>query len=458
MRSTLCSLMHGLWGQVATGLLAVLLTGTPVQAQNVCNTTASLVNPAAREPGIGGTGAPVLGALRAWWHALLAGAAREDPNVVAVRPGIGGTGISDTSVAGDTGGSSGTGGIGGTGIVGVITGFASICVNGVEVHYDASTPLVTDGRVAMARELAVGQVVAVRASGAGAQVAARNIAVIHAVVGPVHRVDAATGQLELLGQMVRTDNPAELSGLKTGDWAQVSGYRLFSGEVMASRIEPVTPQAQAQAQITGQISQLDASGFTMHGTRVSLDHLSLPPGVGAGTEFSVRGRWDGSSLRAQDLEMEPTRQGLGAVDRVVLEGYVHALSGVELTLGNSVVTLAPDVQISGGSASKLAVNQRVQLVGRVGADQRITVDRLDLRGDASGGGQSGRGRSGSGGSGRGGNSGNSGKGGSSGSNDGSAGSGSSSGSNSGSSGSGSSGSGSSGGGGSGGGGGGGGQK
>ena len=455
MRSTLSSLMHGLLGQVVTGLLAVLLTGTPVQAQNVCNTTASLVNPAAREPGIGGTGAPVLGALRAWWHALLGGAAREDPNVVAVRPGIGGTGISDNSVAGAAGGLSGTGGIGGTGIVGVITGFASICVNGVEVHYDANTPLVTDGRVAMARELAVGQVVAVRASGAGAQVAARNIAVIHAAVGPVHRVDAATGQLELLGQIVRTDNPAELSGLKTGDWAQVSGYRLFSGEVMASRIEPVTPQAQAQ--ITGQISRIDGSGFTMHGTRVSLDHLSLPPGVADGTEFSVRGRWDGSSLRAQDIEMEPTRRGLGAVDRVVLEGYVHALSGGELTLGNSVVTLAPDVQISGGSASNLAVNQRVQLIGRVGADQRITVDRLDLRGDASGGGQSGRGRSGSGGSGR---SGNSGKGGSSGSSDGSAGSGSSSDLNSGSSGSGSSGSGSSGGGGggSGGGGGGGGQK
>ncbi|UUZ77687.1 DUF5666 domain-containing protein [Polaromonas sp. P1(28)-13] len=82
---------------------------------------------------------------------------------MAGRPRLGGTGISE-------------GGIGGTGIVGVITGFASICVNGVEVHFDAGTPVSDNGQPGSARQLAVGQVVAVRAAGAGAEVSARNIA------------------------------------------------------------------------------------------------------------------------------------------------------------------------------------------------------------------------------------------------------------------------------------------
>ncbi|MGH8832102.1 MAG: DUF5666 domain-containing protein, partial [Polaromonas sp.] len=378
MNAAAHALTHRALSHALTGLLAAFIIGMPAHAQNRCDTQASPVNPATVQSGIGGTGAPVLGALRAWWQALVGAtpgngsAGKAGKDMVAGRPGIGGTGI----------GNGDTGGIGGTGIVGVITGFASICVNGVEVHYDAGTPVSADGRAAMARELAVGQVVAVRASGTGAQVAARSIAVIHAAVGPVSRVDTGTGEFELLGQTVRADEPGDLSNLKAGDWVQVSGHRLSSGEVAASRIEPIAPQAQAQ--LTGPISQLEAGGFAMYGARISLDKLSLPGGAQPGTEVSVRGRWDGTRLHAQALEIEPTRQGVGRVDSVVLEGYVHALRGRELTLSNSVVTLAPNVQVSGSSGSTLTVNQRVHVSGRVGADQSITVDRVDVRGEASG--------------------------------------------------------------------------
>lgn len=383
------SLPRRVLSHAVTGWVAGLVMCTSVHAQNICDTKASLVNPAAElSSGIGGTGAPRNDVI-AGKPGGIGGTGAPRDGAVAGRPGIGGTGISN-------------GGMGGTGIVGVITGFASICVNGVEVHYDASTPVFSDGRAAMARELAVGQVVAVRASGAGAQVAARNIAVIHAVIGPVSRVDLSTGQLELLGQTVSADDPGDLSNLKSGDWVQVSGYRLSSGEVAASRIEPIA--ARAQAQITGQIGQVDASGFTLYGARIRLDKLSLPSGAVPGTEVAVRGSWDGISLIAQGIEIDPTRHGVGRVDNVVLEGYVHALRGSELSLGNNVMTLAPNVQISGSSGSPLAVDQRVQVSGRVGADQRITVDRVDVRGEGSGSGgaRSGKGissgRSGSSGS------------------------------------------------------------
>lgn len=345
-----------------TALVAGFVLCMSVQAQNMCETQASLVNPAALAPGIGGTGAT-------------------RDSVVAGRPGIGGTGITNAGV----------GGMGGTGIVGVITGFASICINGLEVQYDASTPVIADGQGATTQELAVGQVVAVRASGAGAQLVASNIALIHAVVGPVSRVDASTGQLELLGQAVRADNLAELSNLQPGQWVQVSGYRLASGEVAASRIEQI--DARQQVQIIGQIDPVDAFGFTLYGTRVNLANLTLPSGAVTGSEVLVRGSWDGSSLTALRIEIDPTRQGMGRVGNVVLEGYVHALAAGEISLGNNVMTLAPDVQISGSGGSPLAVDQRVQVSGQVGADQRITVNRIQVKGggSGSGGAQSGRG-------------------------------------------------------------------
>jgi len=64
--------------------------------------------------------------------------------------GIGGTGI----LARD-------GGIGGTGIVGTVTGFGSVCVAGIEVQYDSATPVTFDGQPASAKQLAIGQTVAI---------------------------------------------------------------------------------------------------------------------------------------------------------------------------------------------------------------------------------------------------------------------------------------------------------
>src|SRR5262245_29210785 len=61
--------------------------------------------------------------------------------------GVGGTGRQQM-VPDDEGGIGGTGvsARGDTGIIGTITGFASICVGGVEIRYAADTPVRVDGR------------------------------------------------------------------------------------------------------------------------------------------------------------------------------------------------------------------------------------------------------------------------------------------------------------------------
>jgi hypothetical protein len=56
----------------------------------------------------------------------------DDGPAVADR-GIGGTGIDDNAIQ------TADRGIGGTGIVGVITGFSSVCVDGLEVSYGSTT-------------------------------------------------------------------------------------------------------------------------------------------------------------------------------------------------------------------------------------------------------------------------------------------------------------------------------
>jgi hypothetical protein len=357
-------------------------------AENACGTMDSLRNPNAMNGGIGGTGAPVPS--NKPWHESMAGrpgslgaevaeggiggtgapaqANEPPPESIAGRPGIGGTGVKE-------------GGIGGTGLIGVITGFASICVNGVEVHYDTSTPVSADDGPTSLGSLAVGQVVAVQATGEGDQLSARSIAVMHMAVGPVGRVDSEKGQLQVLGQSVRVPDRAALSGLQTGHWIQVSGYRLVSGEMVASRVEPIAPRSQAQ--VTGPMGVALGNSFEMQGTKVNLNGLRLSNDVVSGTEVSVRGQWDGTTLHALAVTVEPSSKNLGRPDRVVLEGYVHALQGNELSLGNQMVTLAPGVRVSGKPGEALAVNQRVQVSGRMGKDRRVTVDRVTVRSSSS---------------------------------------------------------------------------
>jgi hypothetical protein len=334
-----------------SAILVWALSLPAAQAENACGAMASLRNPNAMNGGIGGTGAP-------------ARINKLPGESVAGRPGIGGTGAAE-------------GGIGGTGIIGVITGFASICVNGVEVHYDTGTPVLADGQPTTLSNLAVGQVVAVQAVGEGDQLSARSISVMHMVVGPVGRIDTGAGQLQVLGQSVRVADKTVLKGLQTGHWIQVSGYRLLSGELVASQVEPISPRAQAQ--VVGQMGVASSSGFELHGAKVDLGGLRLSADAVSGTEVSVRGRWDGAILHAQAVTLEPSRQSLGQVDRVVLEGYVHALNGNQVSLGNRVVTLAPDVRISAKPGEALAVNQRVQISGPVDKNRRVVADRVNVR-------------------------------------------------------------------------------
>jgi hypothetical protein len=146
------------------------------------------------------------------------------------------------------------GGIGGTGIradadlslIGVVTGLGSICVNGVEVHYDGSTPVTLDGEPSSAGVLAVGHVVALHAFGNGIEARARAVDIFSAAVGRVTAMDRPGSPLQVFGQPVRIEawttfgpgfarpTPADI-GL--GEPLRVSGLRRADGTIVATRIE-----------------------------------------------------------------------------------------------------------------------------------------------------------------------------------------------------------------------------
>src|SRR5262249_8334346 len=98
--------------------------------------------------------------------------------------GIGGTGMHPAAPH-DADGGTGISAPRDSGVIGTITGFGSICVGGLEIHYAADTPVQKDGRTASPGELAVGEVVEVVASGNGDERRAEQITVRSILSGPV---------------------------------------------------------------------------------------------------------------------------------------------------------------------------------------------------------------------------------------------------------------------------------
>ncbi len=379
----------------------VLIYSVNALAKNNCDVNASLVNPAIlTNSGIGGTGAIAFDSGIGGTGVQAGGTgikplARRDSGiggtgVIASDSGIGGTGVHDGGIGGtgnvERGGIGGTGnmaqdsGIGGTGIVGTITGFASVCVNGVEIHYDPSTPISVDGRSSTLRDLAVGQIIAAHAVGTDREFTARNIAIIHATVGPISSFNSETRQMYVLGQTIQIGQSKELehlSSLRAGDWVQVSGHRLPGGIVMASRIESIAPHSEAK--LNGYVTRVDADGFEVNGTRIHHDPKLLPIAIKPGMEVQVAGHWDGAYLKAQHVQAEPTLQSIGNVEKIVFEGYIHAFDGKELTVNNRVITLDSNTQLTSHAKDEFRLGQRIQVSGRLAPDQRIIAEHIDSR-------------------------------------------------------------------------------
>lgn len=146
---------------------------------------------------------------------------------------------------------------------------------------------------------------------------------------------------------------------------------------MASRIE--TNPTSLEARINGQVTHVDAKGYEINGARIEHDFKSNPANIVKGMEISVAGHWNGANLQAQHVQVEPTRQAIGQVDHLVIEGYVQALRGKEINLSSQSIVLDSKVQIAGDNKEDLRLNQRVLVSGRIGPDQRIIADRVESK-------------------------------------------------------------------------------
>lgn len=307
--------------------------------------------------------------------------------------GIGGTGAPARGGIGGTGapqrGDEGNGGIGGTGaplaelgerigIVGTITGFASICVNGLEVHYDAATPVSMNGKAAALKDLAVGQVVSLEAQVGPRGLTTRGIAIVHAFDGPVsQRVPPgqAMQQMRVMGQPVLvtpgTRGTAMQQGLNPGDSVRVSGLPNANGTIVASRIDHAP--ASGEQSMAGTLADGRVHGVALTG------HTERQ---GERTDVVVKGRWDGQQFAVRDQVANPASGFINRVNRVVIEGIVPEVdrSG-KIQLGGLTIQTDRETRIE-GSDTTVRRGHRVTISGRVDSGRTIRAEKIEISGAA----------------------------------------------------------------------------
>ena len=230
----------------------------------------------------------------------------------------------------------------------------------------------------------MGQVVALQADGPGGQLQAQRIVVLDAAVGPLGAVDAASGRFSVMGQAATALDPAVLRGLQPGQWVRVSGQRLADGEIRATRVQPAEPGA---AWVAGPLVRTAGGDWQVGATPLAAD-TALPADAAPGLEVAVAGDWIDGRLRASRVTVRPTRAALGPVQSVVLQGYVHQVSGQQLTLGFETLTLSRVMQVIGGTLEALRSGQPVLVRGRLDDQQRLIVEQLEIRREGRGGSRS----------------------------------------------------------------------
>lgn len=280
--------------------------------------------------------------------------------------GIGGTGApADNGGVGGTGAAD-DGGMGGTGIVGTITGFASICVNGVEVHFDSEVSLSENGVPASSKQLAIGQVVAVEARTSSRGLEARSIAILHAYEGPITERAADSASLRVMGQPVHLAPGARVAeGLRIGESVRVSGLRNARGEVVASRIERAPNLAQVSA-----IGAIARAG--------DLQGLVLSKPLAPSSEVLVRGAWDGRQLNVVQTRGDPGMPFAGRVRNALVEGLVRGQQGDRIEFGGFTAYVDRSTSYSGGQAADLARDQRIRVTGVFVKGREIRAERIEF--------------------------------------------------------------------------------
>lgn len=320
---------------------------------------------------------------------------------LAVLGAIGLSGCGSSSSSGSTGGT------GARATTGVITGFGSVFVNGVEYETTGAT-FSLDDAAGSEDGLAIGMVVTVEGevNSDGTTGTATSISFADDVEGLILSATLAadgTGTMNVMGQTVtitagtrfesNVNSVTALAQLAAGNVVEVSGFSSGDGQIVATYIElkALAYTAGDDMEVKGTISNLDttAKTFSLGDLVVYYNGADMSdiPSTGLANGLYVEAKSsDGFDLSnrliASQVEVEGDgKAGIDADDGddVELEGMVTAVtSATEFKLNAQSVRISESTEFEHGTADMIAVDVRLEVEGTMDGDV-LVADKIEFR-------------------------------------------------------------------------------
>lgn len=294
-----------------------------------------------------------------------------------------------------------TGGIVRTGITsGVVSGFGSVFVNGVEYETNNAT-ITVDDQPGTESDLKVGHVIQLtgtvtedEATGIIETGEAETIVFDDNVKGPIDSRDLANNTMVVMGQTVSVDadtsfdddiDPPALEGLMDGEVVEVSGFTDANGNVVATRVER---SAAVEFEVRGIVSSLNAGNMTFNINALVVDFSAatldnFPSGMPSDGDFvEAKGMTFGAGgeLQATRVELEDQVLTGNDGDNAEIEGLItRFVDETDFDVAGFPVTTNAQTVFEGGTAQDLGLNVKVEAEGDLDANGTLVADKVDIR-------------------------------------------------------------------------------
>jgi hypothetical protein len=276
------------------------------------------------------------------------------------------------------------GGISGTGrFLGIITGFGSVFVNGVEIETTDETNILIDDVSANENALKVGMKVEIEAFDNVASL----VTYKSEIIGPIEigSINTADNSFSVLGQKVIVDNTTIYEGvsgfaaLQVNNIVEVSGFADANADIQATFVELEDFSLQ-EFQIRGTVLDHNGSNktFNINNILINYSNIQNPPAISDGSRVEVKGRLDANIFEATEIEIEDFSYSDG--DEVEMEGVITSLtSQSDFVVNNQRVQTNSQTEYEHGTASNIAENIRVEIKGSVNSSSILVAEHVEFR-------------------------------------------------------------------------------
>jgi len=292
------------------------------------------------------------------------------------------------------------GGIGGTGIsIGPISAFGSIFVNGIKFETD-NTVITVNGQPKHESDLKVGMVVQIEGiidSDSNTGNAAR-IDFNENVKGPIQSFDYNNNTLIVLGQTVIVEQLTVLDGiinltdLNVGDIVNVSGLVDAEGIIRATWIARESDIGEFE--IVGRVTNLTPATQTFAIGAITIDYsqvlrLDIPSGsLANGLLVEVKGIFKGTPigevLMATSVETQEELFNADVGTLFEIEGFIAQFkNSFDFKIAQLPVTTTSQTVFQFGSAEDLAFGVKVEVTGKLDANNVLVLEEISFRDVAS---------------------------------------------------------------------------